>query len=232
MPGAPQMPPMGGFGAPIGAPRPVQYGAPGQPVRQYGAPGQPVVKQAQQQPAPQPEEKITVNITGREGVNDVINGTYTSCGEHGGRYCFYAPTNEVPIYLSSTRRRTTGASATRLARSPTTRSAARRTGKTWPRSGGSGPATRGRTTRRSTPRSSERPRSATGWARPGTQARLGHPFWARPSVRTRGAPSAAAPSHGQAAGSKGPSKRVVGFRPSGAGARPPRNRGASPRADL
>ena len=26
-------------------------------------------------------------------------GRYTSCGEHGGRYCFYAPTNEGPIYL-------------------------------------------------------------------------------------------------------------------------------------
>jgi hypothetical protein len=86
-----------------------QYGQPqyGQP--QYGQPqyGQPrVVQQApvqyQQAPkqAPQaPAEKITVMITGRTGVNDVINGTFQSCGEQGGRYCFEAPTNEGPIYL-------------------------------------------------------------------------------------------------------------------------------------
>merc|ERR1719424_2199187 len=72
---------------------------PGQPA--YGQPR--VIQQkapvVQQQPAAQAEEKITVSITGREGVNDVINGTFQSCGDHGGRYCFYAPTNEGPIYL-------------------------------------------------------------------------------------------------------------------------------------
>jgi hypothetical protein len=64
-------------------------------------PQQRVVQGAPAAPAPAPvaEEKITVMMTGRDGVNDVINGTFTSCGNHGGRYCFYAPTNEGPIYL-------------------------------------------------------------------------------------------------------------------------------------
>merc|ERR1719424_1674157 len=78
---------------------PAQSYIPDQPA--YGQPR--VIQQkapvVQQQPAAQAEEKITVSITGREGVNDVINGTFQSCGDHGGRYCFYAPTNEGPIYL-------------------------------------------------------------------------------------------------------------------------------------
>jgi len=55
------------------------------------------------QPQPQPQqpavEKILVSISGRDGVNDVINGTFNSIGEHGGRYSFTKPTNEGPIYL-------------------------------------------------------------------------------------------------------------------------------------
>jgi len=82
------------------SPQPTASYAPQAMYGQY--PQQRVVQGA---PAPQPaapepvEEKITVMITGRDGVNDVINGTFTSCGNHGGRYCFYAPTNEGPIYL-------------------------------------------------------------------------------------------------------------------------------------
>merc|ERR1719197_228443 len=54
----------------------------------------------QQQPAAQQAvEKILVSISGRDGVNDVINGTFNSIGEHGGRYSFQKPTNEGPIYL-------------------------------------------------------------------------------------------------------------------------------------
>jgi hypothetical protein len=88
------------------------YAPPAQPTASYApqAYAQPqyaqqrVVQQAPApapaaQPAPIAEEKITVMMTGRDGVNDVINGTFTSCGNHGGRYCFYAPTNEGPIYL-------------------------------------------------------------------------------------------------------------------------------------
>jgi hypothetical protein len=44
-------------------------------------------------------ERILVTISGREGVNDVINGAFQSIGEHGGRYSFSKPTNEGPIYL-------------------------------------------------------------------------------------------------------------------------------------
>merc|ERR1719473_10051 len=86
---------------------PIQAGVPMQGAQSYvpAYAGQPRYVQqkapvVQQQPAPAPaEEKITVTIQGREGVNDVINGTFQSCGDHGGRYCFYAPTNEGPIYL-------------------------------------------------------------------------------------------------------------------------------------
>merc|ERR1719171_2136693 len=87
--------------------RPVQsYAPPAQPTASYAPQAysqypQRVVQQAPAPAAPAPvaEEKITVMIAGRDGVNDVINGTFTSCGNHGGRYCFYAPTNEGPIYL-------------------------------------------------------------------------------------------------------------------------------------
>merc|ERR1719504_67209 len=87
------------------APAP-QYGAPqyGAPP-QYGQPGAPVTRVVQysQQQAPAPKaaevEKILVSISGRDGVNDVINGTFNSIGEHGGRYSFQKPTNEGPIYL-------------------------------------------------------------------------------------------------------------------------------------
>jgi len=90
----------------------------GQPFGQqpFGQPqyGQPqvvarVVQQPQQQQAPiqqkqeqqeQPaEDPITVAISGRDGVNDVMNSLFQCCGEHGERYCFSAPTNEGPIFL-------------------------------------------------------------------------------------------------------------------------------------
>merc|ERR1719183_1417208 len=56
---------------------------------------------AAQAPAPAAPavERILVTISGREGVNDVINGAFQSIGEHGGRYSFSKPTNEGPIYL-------------------------------------------------------------------------------------------------------------------------------------
>merc|ERR1719161_1550301 len=125
--GAP--PPLGGFGArppmaPMGMPQPMglppsmsfNYGAPvQQPVmppmpygaQPYGAPVRvvqshrpPVVQQAA--PAPLPEQSAPmpeVTLSGRTGVNDVVNGTYVSCGEYGGRYYFSMATNEGPIYL-------------------------------------------------------------------------------------------------------------------------------------
>jgi len=71
----------------------------------YGQPAR--VVQYSQNPAPAPApapaaptvERILVTISGREGVNDVINGAFQSIGEHGGRYSFSKPTNEGPIYL-------------------------------------------------------------------------------------------------------------------------------------
>jgi hypothetical protein len=103
------MQPQGSY-APVAARGvPVQsYAPPAQPTASYAPqavysqyPQQRVVQAAAPAPAPAPvaEEKITVMISGRDGVNDVINGTFTSCGNHGGRYCLYAPTNEGPIYL-------------------------------------------------------------------------------------------------------------------------------------
>merc|ERR1719281_662911 len=123
------LPPLGAFGArppmpPMGMPQPqpmglppavsFNYGAPVQPqpvmgqpyaAQPYGAPVRvvqshrpPVIQQA----APAPVEEaapITVTLSGRTGVNDVVNGTYTSCGEYGGRYYFSMATNEGPIYL-------------------------------------------------------------------------------------------------------------------------------------
>jgi hypothetical protein len=72
----------------------------GGPVRVVQSHRPPVIQQAA--PAPVVEEQsapITVNLSGRTGVNDVVNGTYTSCGEYGGRYYFSMATNEGPIYL-------------------------------------------------------------------------------------------------------------------------------------
>lgn len=114
--------------APMGMPQPMglppsmsfSYGAPvqHQPVvgQPYGAQpygGAPVMMrqvvqshrpQVVQQAAPAPAEveqsaPITVILSGRTGVNDVVNGSYTSCGEYGGRYYFSMATNEGPIYL-------------------------------------------------------------------------------------------------------------------------------------
>merc|ERR1719247_1669961 len=108
------------MGQPMGLPPSASfsYGAPvHQPVmmaQPYGAQpyGAPVMRQVVQshrppvvqQAAPAPVETeqsapITVTLGGRTGVNDVVNGTYTSCGEYGGRYYFKMPTNEGPIYL-------------------------------------------------------------------------------------------------------------------------------------
>merc|ERR1719316_567635 len=86
------------------------YAPPAQPTYAQPAYAQParVVQYSQsppaaaQAPAPAPAptvERILVTISGREGVNDVINGAFQSIGEHGGRYCFSKPTNEGPIYL-------------------------------------------------------------------------------------------------------------------------------------
>merc|ERR1719238_13908 len=71
-----------------------------QPARvvQYSQP--PAAPAAPAPPAPAATvERILVTISGREGVNDVINGAFQSIGEHGGRYSFSKPTNEGPIYL-------------------------------------------------------------------------------------------------------------------------------------
>merc|ERR1719199_397184 len=103
---------------PMGLPPAVSfnYGAPVQPQPVMGQPyaaqpyGAPVMRQVVQshrppviqQAAPAPVEEsapITVILSGRTGVNDVVNGTYTSCGEYGGRYYFSMATNEGPIYL-------------------------------------------------------------------------------------------------------------------------------------
>merc|ERR1719443_1995678 len=88
--------------APVATAAVQSYAPPAQPTASYAPQAysqypQRVVQQsapAPAAPAPVAEEKITVMIAGRDGVNDVINGTFTSCGNHGGRYCFYAPTNE------------------------------------------------------------------------------------------------------------------------------------------
>jgi hypothetical protein len=89
--------------APSYAP-PAMAGQPyGQPT--YAQPAR-VVQYSQSPPAAQAPapaapavERILVTISGREGVNDVINGAFQSIGEHGGRYSFSKPTNEGPIYL-------------------------------------------------------------------------------------------------------------------------------------
>lgn len=90
-------------GHPAYGQRPVSY-APAPPMQaappqhaQYAQHAQPI--QHAQPPPPEEEAGPSVTISGREGVNDVANGVYQQCGEHGGRYCFTAPTNEGPIYL-------------------------------------------------------------------------------------------------------------------------------------
>jgi len=85
------------------------YAPPAQPTYAQPAYAQParVVQYSQSPPAavqaPAPAapavERILVTISGREGVNDVINGAFQSIGEHGGRYSLSKPTNEGPIYL-------------------------------------------------------------------------------------------------------------------------------------
>merc|ERR1719281_2364079 len=113
--GMPQPQPMGlppavsfNYGAPV-QPQPVMGHYQGQPyaAQPYGAPVRvvqshrpPVIQQAA--PAPLPEQSAPmpeVTLSGRTGVNDVVNGTYVSCGEYGGRYYFSMATNEGPIYL-------------------------------------------------------------------------------------------------------------------------------------
>merc|ERR1719453_2471243 len=110
---APPPAPFQSFQPPAPAPRQFSY-VPPQPQQQpsyapppYGQPyatrvvqyGQPQQQAAQAPAQQQAVEKILVSIAGRDGVNDVINGTFTSFGEHGGRYSFQKPTNEGPIYL-------------------------------------------------------------------------------------------------------------------------------------
>merc|ERR1719482_2373486 len=89
-PGAPMMP---GQPMPYGQPMPPQYAGAQPRVITQGAVRREVVQKAPEQ------QPITVTLTGRQGVNDVVNGTYTSCGEYNGRYYFMAQTNEGPIYL-------------------------------------------------------------------------------------------------------------------------------------
>merc|ERR1719271_2289115 len=110
---------LGGFGGPqpMGHPMGMMPGQPpmpaaapsyGQPVPQYSyapppqqmfAEPRPVQPGMFMPPAAPAVERILVTISGREGVNDVINGAFQSIGEHGGRYSFSKPTNEGPIYL-------------------------------------------------------------------------------------------------------------------------------------
>merc|ERR1719331_3259478 len=105
---------LGGFGGPpmgpgMGMPPMPQYSQ-GVPQYSYAPPpqvfaGQQPVPQAPMYMPPAPAapaptvERILVTISGREGVNDVINGAFQSIGEYGGRYSFSKPTNEGPIYL-------------------------------------------------------------------------------------------------------------------------------------
>lgn len=79
--------------------RVVQHVASPQPRPAQPMPQANYARPVQQQPPQQAEEQITVTIAGREGVNDVVNGIYSSIGEHGGRFAFSAPTAEGPIYL-------------------------------------------------------------------------------------------------------------------------------------
>merc|ERR1719261_1019810 len=108
--------PFGGFGQPSFPPQSPAAFPPQYAPQQFSF--VPPTPQQMMQPTPQPAtsyapapqygaaqpqaaevEKILVSISGRDGVNDVINGTFNSIGEHGGRYSFQKPTNEGPIYL-------------------------------------------------------------------------------------------------------------------------------------
>jgi hypothetical protein len=90
----PQQQPAASYAPPAMAAQPT-YAQPARVV-QYSQP--PAAAQAPPPAAPT-VERILVTISGREGVNDVINGAFQSIGEHGGRYSFSKPTNEGPIYL-------------------------------------------------------------------------------------------------------------------------------------
>merc|ERR1719440_456300 len=97
----PQAPPVQQPGASYAPPAHPTYAQPAyaQPARvvQYSQ-SPPAAVQAPAPAAPA-VERILVTISGREGVNDVINGAFQSIGEHGGRYSLSKPTNEGPIYL-------------------------------------------------------------------------------------------------------------------------------------
>jgi hypothetical protein len=93
----PQQQPAASYAPPAMAAQPA-YGQPtyAQPARVVQYSQQPAPAQA---PAAPTVERILVTMSGRDGVNDVINGAFQSIGEHGGRYSFSKPTNEGPIYL-------------------------------------------------------------------------------------------------------------------------------------
>jgi hypothetical protein len=93
----PQQQPAPSYAPPAIAAQPA-YGQPARVV-QYSQNPAPMPAQAPAAPAAPTVERILVTISGREGVNDVINGAFQSIGEHGGRYSFSKPTNEGPIYL-------------------------------------------------------------------------------------------------------------------------------------
>merc|ERR1719247_427932 len=95
----PQQQPAASYAPPAMAAQPA-YGQPtyAQPARVVQYSQQPAAAQAPAPAAPA-VERFLVTISGREGVNDVINGSFQSIGEHGGRYSFSKPTNEGPIYL-------------------------------------------------------------------------------------------------------------------------------------
>merc|ERR1719506_696688 len=95
----PQQQPAASYAPPAMAGQPT-YAQPtyAQPARVVQYSQQPAAAQAPAPAAPA-VERFLVTISGREGVNDVINGAFQSIGEHGGRYSFSKPTNEGPIYL-------------------------------------------------------------------------------------------------------------------------------------
>jgi hypothetical protein len=91
----PQQQPAASYAPPAMAAQPTYA----QPARVVQYSQQPAAAPAPPAPAAPTVERILVTISGREGVNDVINGAFQSIGEHGGRYSFSKPTNEGPIYL-------------------------------------------------------------------------------------------------------------------------------------